>query len=170
MRSRRSASMSEAVTLPPDEVVAEEPRVPTRRLLVFEVSGRSFACDMEFFREIVPSRETTRLPSAPETVCGLINLRGTIVTVIDGGLALATPPANRATGLILLVENGERLAGILVDDVRDIHDVPIDQFASSAPVESVLADVAMGVVEIEGRSVQVLDIKSLVKTVFEQRR
>jgi chemotaxis signal transduction protein len=57
-----------------------------------------------------------------------------------------------------------------VDDVRDIHDVPIDQFASGAPVESVLAEVSMGVVEIEGESVQVLDIKALVKTVFEQRR
>jgi purine-binding chemotaxis protein CheW len=160
----------EAATLPPDEAVAEEPRVPTRRLLVFEISGRQFACDMEFFREIVPSRETTRLPSAPEMVCGLINLRGTIVTVIDGGVALGTPPANRTTGLILLVENDERLAGILVDDVRDIHDVPIDQFATTAPVEPVLAGIAMGVVEIEGRSVQVLNIKTLVRTVFEQRR
>jgi purine-binding chemotaxis protein CheW len=162
--------MSEAVTLPPDEVVEEEPRVPTRRLLVFEIAGKSFACDMEFFREIVPAQATTRLPSAPEVVCGLINLRGTIVTVIDAGLALGTPPSNRSTGLILLVEHGERLAGLLVDDVRDIHDVPIDQFASGAPVESVLAEVSMGVVEIEGESVQVLDIKALVKTVFEQRR
>jgi purine-binding chemotaxis protein CheW len=162
--------MSEAVTLPPDEVVEEEPRVPTRRLLVFEISGKSFACDMEFFREIVPAQGTTRLPSAPEMVCGLINLRGIIVTVIDGGLALGTPPANRSSGLILLVEHGERLAGVLVDDVRDIHDVPIDEFASGAPVESVLAEVSLGVVEIQGESVQVLDIKALVKTVFEQRR
>ncbi len=162
--------MSEDVALPPDEVVVEEPRVPTRRLLAFDVSGGVFACDMEFFREIVPSQRTTRLPAAPETVCGLINLRGTIVTVIDGGTALRKTPCSRTTGLILLVEYGERLAGILVDDVRDIHDVPIDQFASAAPLESVPAEVSTGVVQAEGRTVHVLDIKALVKNIFEQRR
>jgi purine-binding chemotaxis protein CheW len=159
----------EAVTLPPDEALQEEPRVPTRRLLAFEISGGVFACDMEAFREIVPAQRTTRLPSAPDTVCGLINLRGTIVTVIDSGAVLAKPPCSRTAGLILLVEYSDRLAGILVDDVRDIHDVPINEFESGVPLESV-PDVSTEIVEIEGRRVHVLDIKALVKNVFEQRR
>jgi purine-binding chemotaxis protein CheW len=159
----------EAVTLPPDEALQEEPRVPTRRLLAFEISGGVFACEMDSFREILPAQATTRLPSAPATVCGLINLRGTIVTVIDAGAALSKPACSRIAGLILLVEYSDRVAGILVDDVRDIHDVPIDQFESGVALES-LPEIITEVVEIEGRRVHVLDIKALVKNIFEQRR
>ncbi|MGH7604606.1 MAG: chemotaxis protein CheW [Gemmatimonadaceae bacterium] len=162
--------MSEAVTVPPEQVAEEEPQIPTRRLLAFDVGGNIFACDMDSFREIVPAQRTTRLPGAPDTVCGLINLRGTIVTVIDGGTALEKPRCDRTGGLILLVDYFERLVGLGVDDVRDIHDVPIDQFGDAAPLDSVAAGVVTSAVEIQGRKVFVLDIKVLVQEVFGQRR
>jgi len=162
--------MSEAVTIPPEQVAEEEPHVPTRRLLVFEVGGSCFACDMDSFREIVPSQRTTRLPGASENVCGLINLRGTIVTVIDGGVTLRKPPCARAGGLTLLVDYFERLVGIGVDDVRDIHDVPIDQFMAAPEQESLAAAMVTGVVEIEGRRVIVLDIRAVVQEVIGQGR
>jgi purine-binding chemotaxis protein CheW len=162
--------MSESVTLPPEQLVEEAPRIPTRRLLVFEVGGSVLACDMESFREIVPTQRTTRLPGAPETVCGLINLRGTIVTVIDGGVVLGKPPCARTNGLILLADYFDRLVGIGVDDVRDIHDIPIDQFASADGPESIGEGIVTGVVEIEGKRVMVLDIKALVQKVIGQGR
>lgn len=162
--------MSDAVAVPPEEAVQEEAPVPTRRLLVFEVGGSAFACDMDAFREIVPAQHVTRLPGAPPTVCGLINLRGTIVTVIDGGVALGKPPCKRAEGLILLVEYLERWAGIGVDDVRDIQDIPIDQFASAHEAESPATTAVTGAVEIEGKRVLVLDIKSVVQQVIGQGR
>jgi len=162
--------MSESVAVPPEQVVEEEPRVPTRRLLAFEVGGTVLACDMESFREIVPSQRTTRLPGAPPTVCGLINLRGTIVTVLDGGIALGKPACARESGLILLVDYLERLIGVGVDDVHDIHDVPIDQFVGAKAPEAMPAGIVTGVVEIEGREVLVLDIKALVQQVIGQGR
>src|SRR5450830_52747 len=100
--------MSDAVALPPEQVVEEEPHVPTRRLLVFNIGGSSFACEMDSFREIVPMQHITRLPGAPHTVRGLINLRGTIVTVIDGGTSLGKQAHGRAEGLILLVDYFDR--------------------------------------------------------------
>ena len=162
--------MSDAVAVPPEEVVQEEAPVPTRRLLVFEVGGNAFACDMDAFREIVPAQHVTRLPGAPKTVCGLINLRGTIVTVIDGGTALGRPPCRRTDGLILLVEYLERWAGIGVDDVRDIQDIPVDKFASAQEAESTATTAVTGAVEIEGKRVLVLDIKSVVQQVIGQGR
>jgi purine-binding chemotaxis protein CheW len=162
--------MSESVTIPPEQAAEEAPRVPTRRLLAFEVGGSAFACDMESFREIVPAQRTTRLPGAPDTVCGLINLRGTIVTVIDGGVVLGKRPCARTSGLILLADYFDRLVGVGVDDVRDIHDVPIDQFASAETPESNADGMITGVVEIEGKRVIVLDIKALVQKVIGQGR
>jgi purine-binding chemotaxis protein CheW len=156
--------------MPPEQAAEEAPRVPTRRLLAFEVGGSAFACDMESFREIVPAQRTTRLPGAPETVCGLINLRGTIVTVIDGGVVLGKRPCARTSGLILLADYFDRLVGVGVDDVRDIHDVPIDQFATAETSESNGDGMITGVVEIEGKRVIVLDIKALVQKVIGQGR
>jgi purine-binding chemotaxis protein CheW len=162
--------MTDAVTLPPEELLAEEPHVPTRRLLVFELAGRAFACDMDSFREIVPTQQMTRLPGAPDTVCGIINLRGTIVTVIDGGIVLGRSAFRRSDGLILLVDYLERWMGIGVDDVRDIQDVPIDQFATLTETEIPVSGAATGAVEIEGQRVLVLDIKTVVHQVIGQGR
>ena len=160
--------MSEAVTLPPEQVAEEEPQVPTRRLLVFEVGGGAFACEMESFREIVPTQAMTRLPGAPNTVCGLINLRGTIITVLDGGFLLGRPGYARTRGLILVVDDLERWIGIGVDDVRDIQDVPIDRFSAADAAETSQPGIT-GAVEIEGRRVLVLDIKAVVEQVIGQR-
>ncbi len=162
--------MSDAVTLPPEEVVAEEPQIPTRRLLVFNLAGQGFACDMDSFREIVPTLDMTRLPGAPQTVCGLINLRGTIVTVIDGGVALGKHAFKRAEGLILLADYQDRWVGIGVDDVRDIQDVPINLFASAGETGIPLAGAVTGAVEIDGERVLVLDIKTVVQQVIGQGR
>lgn len=161
--------MSEAVALPPEQVAEEEPQVPTRRLLVFEVGGSAFACEMESFREIVPTQAMTRLPGAPSTVCGLVNLRGTIVTVIDGGIVLGKPGYSRTAGLILLLDYLERWIGIGVDDVRDIQDVPVDRFSAADTGETFHAGIA-GAVEIEGRRILVLDIKTVVEQVIGQGR
>jgi purine-binding chemotaxis protein CheW len=162
--------MSEAITVPPEELLEEAPRVPTRRLLAFDVGGSVFACDMEAFREIAPTQRLTRLPGAPDSVCGLINLRGTIVTVLDGGVTLGKPPCARNNGLTLLVDYFERLVGVGVDDVRDIHDVPVDQFAGAPDDDTIGAGIVTGIVEIEGRRVSVIDIKTLVQKVIGQGR
>ena len=165
--------MSDAVEAPPppdQELAPEEPHVPTRRLILFNVAGGSFACDMDAFREIVTPQHVTRLPASPDTVCGLINLRGTIVTVIDGGRALGRQGFARKEGLILIVDYFERWIGIGVDDVRDIQDVPIDQFAASDGTEIPVAGAVTGVVEIEGRRVVVLDIKTVIQQVIGQGR
>ena len=161
--------MSETVTLPPDQIAEEGPHVPTRRLLVFEVGGSAFACEMESFREIITPQPMTRLPGAPPSVCGLINLRGTIVTVVDGGSVLGRSAYVREQGLILLVDYVERWIGIGVDDVRDIQDVPIDQFSAAGAGEASQPGIT-GAVEIEGQRVLVLDIKAVVEQVIGQGR
>lgn len=137
---------------------------------MFDLGGHGFACDMDHFREIVSPQTMTRLPGAPDSVCGIINVRGTIVTVIDGGVALSRSPYKRAEGLILLVDYLEHFAGIGVDDVRDIQDVPIDQFTTVEEGSVPLAGAVTGAVEIDGERVLVLDIRTVVHQVIGQGR
>jgi purine-binding chemotaxis protein CheW len=162
--------MSETVTVPPELTAESEAPVPTRRILVFEAGGAPFACDMEAFREIVPTRPITRLPGAPDTVCGLINLRGNIVTVLDGGVILAGTQSRRDGGLLLILDDAEKQLGLAVDDVRDIQDVPVDQFLDASERETATTQCAIGAVELIGERVLVLDIRTAARQVIGQGR
>ena len=92
-------------------------------------------------REILPRLPTTRIPGAPPVVAGLVNVRGTLVTVVEGWRALGQTapspipgpipsPADTAApngggtggpvGSTLILELGGHLIGFTVDEVMDM--------------------------------------------------
>lgn len=91
-----------------------------------------FGCGIDVVREIVPNRRATRLPGAPASVQGLINLRGTLVTVVNLAVWLGDERPATAEGSIVLVEHGGKVAGIAVDDVLDVQHVVVDPAAGAA--------------------------------------
>ena len=96
----------------------------SRRVLVFAVAGRTRCCELDQVREIVPISGATRLPGAPLFVRGLINLRGNLVTVLDAAMSLYGVSGDDASASILLVERGNGVAGVVVDNVFDIQSLP----------------------------------------------
>ena len=69
------------------------------RLLVFRVGTLACAAEVDQVREILPRLPTTRIPGAPSVVAGLVNVRGTLVTVVEGWRALGqAPPASPTAG------------------------------------------------------------------------
>jgi chemotaxis signal transduction protein len=81
------------------------------RLLVFRVGNLVCAAEVDAVREILPRLPTTRIPGAPPVVAGLANVRGTLVTVVEGWRALAQPaPAQGAGGTTILLEVGPAVA------------------------------------------------------------
>jgi len=85
------------------------------------------AAEVDAVREILPRLPTTRIPGAPPVVAGLVNVRGTLVTVVEGWRALGQPtpaavPAEGVVGSTVLLEVGEsrRLVGFTVDEVMDM--------------------------------------------------
>ena len=136
------------------------------RTLLFRVAGSVYGCDIDAVREIIPYRRATRLPGAPPYVQGLINLRGTIVTVLDLGARLdAThPPMRDLGGSIILAEHGTRVVGVAVDEVMDV------QAIAEEPVESATGETRDGVVRGLGHLgddvVVLIDIHTLVTQVL----
>jgi purine-binding chemotaxis protein CheW len=94
-----------------------------RRTLLFRVGSAVYGCDIEDIREIVPFRRATRLPGAPSYVQGLINLRGTIVTVIDlvGRLEPGRPPVTDGSIMLVSIAGTTRTVGIAVQEVMDVR-------------------------------------------------
>ena len=111
------------------------PAVDMRRMLVFSIAGRARCAPVEAVREIVPITATTRLPGAPSYVRGLINLRGTLITVMDAALCLYGVEADDALASILLVEHRGRVAGVIVDNVFDIQSLPASELGDGSMLD-----------------------------------
>jgi len=118
-----------------------------RKLLLFRTGGRVFAVDAGAVREILPATPPTRIPGSPDAVRGLVNVRGTLVTVVDLGLALGVETAARtapggaedgsAGRTLVLVERSKRPIGLIVDDVLDLVTVDDDALTAGGAVPGV---------------------------------
>jgi purine-binding chemotaxis protein CheW len=92
------------------------------RLLVFRVGTLSCAAEVETVREILPRLSVTRIPGAPPEVAGMVNVRGSLVTVVNGWRALGqdAPEPGSGTTVLLEVDGGRRLVALAVDEVLDL--------------------------------------------------
>lgn len=94
----------------------------TGQVVLCRVAGRVVGVELGTVREIIPARRPTRLPGAGPYVSGLVNVRGTIVTVIDLGARLGRADTSAVgTGSIVLIEHGAKLVGVAVDEVQDVR-------------------------------------------------
>jgi purine-binding chemotaxis protein CheW len=142
------------------------PATGARRTLLFRVGATVYGCDIDDIREIVPFRPATRLPGAPAYVQGLINLRGTIVTVLDLGARLDAmrPPIGDGSIMLVALPGGTRVVGVAVQEVMDVRVVGTerdDVVAGSAGTE-----VVRGLAQVDGATVILLDVHSLVRQVL----
>jgi len=93
-----------------------------RQLLTFEIAGTPYAVPVERVREIVRIRPITPVPRVPIEVRGVISLRGEIVEVVDLRRRLELEPVEptRKTRIIVVSSETGKVAGILVDSVREV--------------------------------------------------
>lgn len=98
---------------------ADEPH--TNMLISFSLGGQGYCLDVMGVREIRGWTPATQLPSTPSHVRGMINLRGTVIPVIDLAVRLGLEPTTQtARSVVIVVELGDRLIGLLVDSVWEI--------------------------------------------------
>ncbi|HEX6134536.1 MAG TPA: chemotaxis protein CheW [Longimicrobiales bacterium] len=103
--------------------------------VVFSCEDRRYGVPLDGVSEIITPRPFTRLPGAGREVCGLVGVRGRVITVFDLGAVLglrsaASLPDHR----LLLLELGARLVGAVVEDVVDIAPARIDRAGSTPGV------------------------------------
>ncbi|HVX38522.1 MAG TPA: chemotaxis protein CheW [Gemmatimonadaceae bacterium] len=136
--------------------------------LLFRAGATLYGCHISDAQEIIPLRRTTRLPGAPAFVRGLINVRGTIVTVLDLAVRFDAARAPTADGSILLVRHRERLVGVVVNEVVDVRplavEAPDDDARESGAGSG--ASVMRGVATVDDAAVVILDLDALITQVL----
>ena len=135
-----------------------------RQLITFEVESQVFGVDIMAIREIRAWTPTTRLPQVPNYVAGVVNLRGTVLPVIDLAARLgwrASEPGARH--VIIVTQVAGQFRGLIVDSVSDIVTVPHDALQMPPATGDAVVPFLEGLASIDERMVMVLDLPSLTQ-------
>jgi purine-binding chemotaxis protein CheW len=135
-------------------------------LLAIRVGGQLFAFDIMSVREIRGWTNSTPLPHAPDSVKGMINLRGSVMVVLDlaGRLGIAANEPG-ASSVVVVVEAHNTLVGLLVDAVCDIISVTDDQIQPTPSVGGgATPQFVEGVISADREIIGLLSMDAVVPT------
>ncbi len=130
------------------------------RLLVFRVADLVCAAEVLAVREILAPRPATRIPGAPDAVAGLINVRGELVTLVDGSRLLGVQ-AHGNGGSTLLLELGDRQVAMTVDEVLDLISPEAGGLVHGSALPGIDRRLVQGVGERAGRPFVLLNLEAL---------
>lgn len=133
------------------------------RYLVARAAGQRVAVPLDVAREIVQPRQITRLPGAPDWVAGLLNLRGTVLTVVDVGVRLGGTPG---TGPVIVVAVDERVMGLRVDGVDAV--LMADGDERGVDVARSAEGMVRGLALVKDGAVLVLDVAALQRAALAE--
>ena len=97
---------------------------PALHAVVFRIGEVVCAAPAGIVREILPRLPATRIPGVPDTVEGLVNVRGSLLTVLDGHLLLQQDRRPSDEGAIVVLEVQGKGYGLGVGQVLDFLEVP----------------------------------------------
>ena len=136
----------------------------TIELLTFQLSDQEYSLNIMSVREIRSWTRPTPLPQAPSCMKGVINLRGTVLPVMDLAQRLGLPPREQnARDVIIVVKHGKTMTGLLVDAVSDI--IPITSDALQPPPDASHggnSGVVSALTLVDERMIRVLDLNATV--------
>jgi len=135
-----------------------------RQLVVFLLAGELYGVDIHQVREIIRVPEVTRVPRTPDFVEGVINLRGSVIPVIDLRKRFLMPPgAEDADRRIVVVEMGEQTLGVIVDAVSEVLRLEGDRIEPPSPyIVSLDTQYITGIARLEDRLVILLDLNRVL--------
>ena len=129
-----------------------------QQVVVFELSGETYALDIAFVESIIPIQPVTPVPGAPEYVEGLINQRNRVFPVLDlrkrFGLSVGeTGDRSR----IIVLQVSDDMVGVIVDSVSEVITVPGDVLEPVGRVVTGLdAEYIGSIAKVENQLVAVL--------------
>jgi len=132
--------------------------------LTFSLGAEVFAFDVAKVREVLELIPITKVPRAPEYMSGVVNVRGSVVPVIDLRLKLGMGTAERTVNTCIIVievplDGGMTVLGVLVDSVQEVVEFEGSQIAPAPRIGTgVKIEFLSGIGRREDRFVLIMDI------------
>ena len=133
--------------------------------VTFVLGKEMFAIDIHHIREIIEYEDITPVPMMPVFVRGIINLRGSVVPVIDlsirFGRELTAVKPTTCIAILSLDDNVEfSTLGILLDGVREVVEIPLAEIEPAPSFGTGLrSEFIKGIATVDGRFVVLLDVQ-----------
>lgn len=137
----------------------------SQEYLTFSLGSEEYALDILHVQEIRNYEEPTRIANAPAHIRGVMNLRGTIVPVVDMRIKFATGKSDYTPFTVVVILNiGAWQVGIIVDSVSDVVFLGADQI-HGVPAFGVAVDTSYirGMATLDERMLIVIHIDKLMQ-------
>jgi purine-binding chemotaxis protein CheW len=133
-------------------------------LIAFRMGTQEFCVDIMSVREIRGWTKATALPKSPSFVRGVVNLRGTVLPIVDLSARLGFPAAEpTARHVIIVAQIGAQTIGLLVDAVSDILTVTDDLVHPTPDVASDMAKIFVrGVLAVDQRMISLIALDQVL--------
>ena len=138
-----------------------------REYLTFRLDQEEYGIDILKVQEIRGYEPPTRIAHAPEFIKGVVNLRGTIIHIVDMRLKFNCSQAEYNDFTVVIILNlRNRVVGIVVDSVSDVMELAPDNIRAAPDIESVIEnDCILGLGSVGERMLILLDIEKLMSSV-----
>jgi len=138
-----------------------------REYLTFRLDREEYGIDILKVQEIRGYEPPTRIANAPPFIKGVVNLRGTIVPIVDMRLKFNCANANYDSFTVVIILNlRQRIVGIVVDSVSDVMGLLPEQLRAAPEIDSVIdAESVLGLGSLDDRMLILLDIEKLMSGV-----
>lgn len=133
------------------------------QIIIFEIGQEKYGIETSKVQGIDKIMDITQVPCAPKYIKGLVNLRGSIISVYDPYIILNVAEQNRNFENILIIETDKEQLGIIVDKVVEVVDMDIDMVKNISVSREDEKEYIKGTVNMGEYIVTLLDIDSFLK-------
>ncbi len=136
------------------------------KFLTFVLSNEEYGIEILKVREIIGIMEITPVPQTPDYMKGVINLRGSVIPIVDLRLKFAMPEVERTKETCIIVaEVGATQVGVIVDSVSEVTDIKGEDIEEAPNFgQEIDTNFIMGLGKTKKKIVILLDIEKVLTT------
>lgn len=133
--------------------------------LTFHLAEQLFGVSVLQVNDVLGPQRITRMPLAPPSISGVMNLRGKIVTAVDVRCCLNQKPRDDGgAGMSVVVEENGELFSLIIDAVRDVLSIDRSQLeAVPATLDPAWQSVASNIHKLPDSLLVILDVQQLLR-------
>jgi len=137
---------------------------PLLQMVSFHLGEEVFIIDILQIQEIIRRMEISRVPKAPEYIEGVINLRGSVIPVMDLRKRFGIPlPEENEQERIIVIKTDDQPMGMIVDAVTEVLRLPPETIDPAPAVNSTIdSQFISGVAKVKDKLLFLLDLKQLL--------
>ncbi len=148
----------------------EKVALETIQYLAFKLEEEIFAFDISKVREVLEFNQVTKVPQTPDMMKGVINLRGSVVPVIDLRIKFGMGETEKTVNTVIIIieivlDEETTMIGALVDSVKEVMDLDSDHIEPPPNIGTRLnTDFIKGMGKVDDQFIIILDIERIFST------